>query len=38
MKTLSDYERKKMKEIRKVMFDCAPLILAFTGLLYYQMI
>jgi hypothetical protein len=33
MKTLSEYEKQKMKEIRKVMFDCAPLILALTGMI-----
>lgn len=31
--TLSEYEKRKMKELRKVMFDCAPLMLALSALL-----
>ena len=30
MKTLTEYERKKVRQARKVLFDVAPLILAFT--------
>lgn len=33
MKTLREYERERIKELRKVVFDCAPLILFFTVLL-----
>jgi hypothetical protein len=34
MKKLREYERAKFKEIRKVMFDCAPLMMAFSAIIY----
>lgn len=30
----TEYEKQRVKEIRKVLFDSAPLILALSGMIY----
>lgn len=30
----TEYERQRIKELRKILFDCAPLIVAFAGMVY----
>lgn len=30
----TEYEKQKVKEMRKVLFDCAPLIMAFAAAMY----
>lgn len=34
MKKLHEFERSMMKQTKKVLFECALLMLAFTGVLY----